>query len=417
MIAEPGPAVRAVGEGIAEACDPVRVADLFQTAQSAQIARSGSTCTVLQPLSARWPRMRKLPSFTRRRASAWFASLRWRPVKASRPASRVRKRCSASSGSLHLDRSRRTRVVGGPPAERHLPSRDGRRTGGTRRPTRRRRISSPQAMTHRTFESIMTRTFRRPTGGRWSVPATSRIALRGGPSPRSVAARRRRLTLLRIRRSSRGLMHELALADAVVDRRAARSRTGKVSPRSPGSTCARRRAAADRYRGLRVRLEGSDSRRRAPPRGSSAIDSDHRARRVPLPALRPPASAWKETRGAVKESDESEAIHFVPELAHAIPALPAMPESRTSSCCAAAESRSARSREDRRWIRGLHGGRQAARRMSKRLIAVTGGKGGIGKSVVASTLALLLARARTSASGLLDLDLTGPSDHVILGAR
>jgi ATP-binding protein involved in chromosome partitioning len=51
----------------------------------------------------------------------------------------------------------------------------------------------------------------------------------------------------------------------------------------------------------------------------------------------------------------------------------------------------------------------------KRLIAVTGGKGGIGKSVVASTLALLLAR-QDKRTGLLDLDLTGPSDHVILGA-
>ena len=50
----------------------------------------------------------------------------------------------------------------------------------------------------------------------------------------------------------------------------------------------------------------------------------------------------------------------------------------------------------------------------KRVIAVTGGKGGIGKSVVASTLALVLARSGKRA-GLLDLDLTSPTDHVILG--
>ncbi|MBI4881168.1 MAG: P-loop NTPase [Planctomycetes bacterium] len=50
-----------------------------------------------------------------------------------------------------------------------------------------------------------------------------------------------------------------------------------------------------------------------------------------------------------------------------------------------------------------------------RIIGVTGGKGGIGKSCVASALALALARGGRKA-GLLDLDLTGPTDHVILGA-
>ncbi|MCL2766225.1 MAG: P-loop NTPase [Peptococcaceae bacterium] len=49
-----------------------------------------------------------------------------------------------------------------------------------------------------------------------------------------------------------------------------------------------------------------------------------------------------------------------------------------------------------------------------RIIAVSGGKGGIGKSVTASTLALLLAK-QGLAVGLLDMDLCGPSDHVILG--
>ena len=49
-----------------------------------------------------------------------------------------------------------------------------------------------------------------------------------------------------------------------------------------------------------------------------------------------------------------------------------------------------------------------------RILAVTGGKGGIGKSFVSCSLALLLAR-RGWRVGLLDLDLTGPCDHVVLG--
>lgn len=49
-----------------------------------------------------------------------------------------------------------------------------------------------------------------------------------------------------------------------------------------------------------------------------------------------------------------------------------------------------------------------------RILAVTGGKGGIGKSSIAVTLALALADSG-SRVGLLDLDLWGPSDHVILG--
>ncbi|MFI5396948.1 MAG: P-loop NTPase [Candidatus Binatia bacterium] len=50
----------------------------------------------------------------------------------------------------------------------------------------------------------------------------------------------------------------------------------------------------------------------------------------------------------------------------------------------------------------------------RRILAVTGGKGGIGKSSVASILALVLAE-RGMHTGLLDLDVTAPSDHVILG--
>lgn len=50
----------------------------------------------------------------------------------------------------------------------------------------------------------------------------------------------------------------------------------------------------------------------------------------------------------------------------------------------------------------------------KRIIAVSSGKGGVGKSLIASTLALLLVRKGFKV-GLLDLDFTSPSTHVILG--
>ncbi len=50
----------------------------------------------------------------------------------------------------------------------------------------------------------------------------------------------------------------------------------------------------------------------------------------------------------------------------------------------------------------------------KRIIAVTGGKGGIGKSLTSSLLALTLSRWGYKV-GLLDLDLSAPSVHVILG--
>jgi ATP-binding protein involved in chromosome partitioning len=49
-----------------------------------------------------------------------------------------------------------------------------------------------------------------------------------------------------------------------------------------------------------------------------------------------------------------------------------------------------------------------------RVLAIAGGKGGIGKSSVSVGLALALARDGVRV-GLLDLDLSGPSDHVILG--
>jgi len=52
----------------------------------------------------------------------------------------------------------------------------------------------------------------------------------------------------------------------------------------------------------------------------------------------------------------------------------------------------------------------------RRILAVTGGKGGVGKSSVASVLALILQREGLR-TALLDLDLTAPSDTAILGAE
>jgi ATP-binding protein involved in chromosome partitioning len=49
-----------------------------------------------------------------------------------------------------------------------------------------------------------------------------------------------------------------------------------------------------------------------------------------------------------------------------------------------------------------------------KVIAVSSGKGGVGKSLIASTLALTLAKKGYKA-GLFDLDFTSPSTHIILG--
>jgi len=49
------------------------------------------------------------------------------------------------------------------------------------------------------------------------------------------------------------------------------------------------------------------------------------------------------------------------------------------------------------------------------IIAVSSGKGGVGKSLIASALALTLAEKKYKV-GLLDLDFTSPSTHVILNA-
>jgi ATP-binding protein involved in chromosome partitioning len=49
-----------------------------------------------------------------------------------------------------------------------------------------------------------------------------------------------------------------------------------------------------------------------------------------------------------------------------------------------------------------------------RIIAVASGKGGVGKSLVASALALSLVK-KGYRVGLLDLDLYGPSSHIVLG--
>jgi len=50
----------------------------------------------------------------------------------------------------------------------------------------------------------------------------------------------------------------------------------------------------------------------------------------------------------------------------------------------------------------------------KRVIAVASGKGGVGKSLVASSLAINLSKKGYKV-GLMDLDLYGPSSHIILG--
>jgi ATP-binding protein involved in chromosome partitioning len=51
-----------------------------------------------------------------------------------------------------------------------------------------------------------------------------------------------------------------------------------------------------------------------------------------------------------------------------------------------------------------------------RILAVSSGKGGVGKSLVAATLALSLANHGCKV-GLLDLDFTSPSTHIILGIK
>lgn len=52
----------------------------------------------------------------------------------------------------------------------------------------------------------------------------------------------------------------------------------------------------------------------------------------------------------------------------------------------------------------------------RNIVAVSSGKGGVGKSLIASTLALTLARKGYKV-GLFDLDFTSPSTHVILGVE
>jgi len=52
----------------------------------------------------------------------------------------------------------------------------------------------------------------------------------------------------------------------------------------------------------------------------------------------------------------------------------------------------------------------------KRIISVASGKGGVGKSLVASSIALNLSKKGFKV-GLLDLDLYGPSSHIILGVK
>jgi ATP-binding protein involved in chromosome partitioning len=51
-----------------------------------------------------------------------------------------------------------------------------------------------------------------------------------------------------------------------------------------------------------------------------------------------------------------------------------------------------------------------------KIIAVSSGKGGVGKSLIATTLALTLAK-KGCKTGLFDLDFTSPSTHLILGVK
>ncbi|MEX0569001.1 MAG: ATP-binding protein [Candidatus Njordarchaeota archaeon] len=50
----------------------------------------------------------------------------------------------------------------------------------------------------------------------------------------------------------------------------------------------------------------------------------------------------------------------------------------------------------------------------KRIISIVSGKGGVGKSTIASTMSILLAKKRYK-TGLLDLDFHGPTCHMVLG--
>ncbi len=52
--------------------------------------------------------------------------------------------------------------------------------------------------------------------------------------------------------------------------------------------------------------------------------------------------------------------------------------------------------------------------LCRRIVAVTGGKGGVGKSLVSAGLALRAADSGLK-TGLLDLDITTPAQHLILG--
>ena len=53
---------------------------------------------------------------------------------------------------------------------------------------------------------------------------------------------------------------------------------------------------------------------------------------------------------------------------------------------------------------------------AKRVLVIVSGKGGVGKSLIATTFSLMLTK-RDHSVGLLDLDFHGPSCHVILGAK
>ncbi len=55
-------------------------------------------------------------------------------------------------------------------------------------------------------------------------------------------------------------------------------------------------------------------------------------------------------------------------------------------------------------------------RSIKKIVAISGGKGGIGKSII-STLTALILKDEGKNVGLLDMDFTSPSTHIILGQK
>ena len=112
-------------------------------------------------------------------------------------------------------------------------------------------------------------------------------------------------------------------------------------------------------------------------------------------------------------ADDLEAIHFVPELAHAFLGCPACASPDFEILGGRGVTIAGMEGEEATTDPRTEGARDRLAGV-QRIIAVTGGKGGIGKSSVAAVLALEAAAAGHR-TGLLDLDFTSPSTHVLLG--